>query len=70
MLVILSTIGVLFLIALAVVVLVLVTTKKSNKQARPLTLEQKITLLNDRLAAGTITKEEYDRQKAELLKSI
>lgn len=60
------------LIIVGIIVAIIVTTKIINKKKteRPLSLEEKIVLLNNQLSAGTITKEEYDKQKADLLKNI
>lgn len=62
----------LIIIAIITITVVKKTIKlvKENKAKCPLTLEEKIVLLNNQLSAGTITKEEYDNQKAELLKNI
>ncbi len=58
----------LFIIIIGIVVAIIVIDKR--KAERPLSLEEKIVLLNNQLSAGTITKEEYDKQKADLLKNI
>ena len=61
--------AILIIIGIVVAIIVIKTINK-KKAERPLSLEEKIVLLNNQLSAGTITKEEYDQQKADLLKNI
>ena len=64
--------GIRAIIVLVAIFAVIVICKyfKRKKAERPLTIEEKIVLLNNQLSDGTITKEEYDAQKADLLKNI
>lgn len=62
---------VIFIIVVGIIVARNVTkTIKKKGAERPLGLEEKIVALNNQFSAGIITKEEYDRQKADLLNSI
>jgi len=61
--------GVALVIGIVIAIIVVKTVKK-KKVERPLSLEEKIIVLNNQLSAGVITKEEYDAQKADLLKNI
>ena len=64
-----------FLCLIALIVVVIVAIRKSRKKkkaapARQLSIEEKIMILDNRLASGVITKEVYDAQKASLLKNL
>ena len=59
------------IVAIVVAIAIIVIKTMNKKKTEPsLSLEEKIVLLNNQLSAGTITKEEYDKQKADLLKNI
>ena len=63
-------IPIIIIVAVVAIICVLIMAMKKYKASKPLTIEEKIVLLDNQLSAGTITKEEYDFQKEELLKNI
>ncbi|MBO5323642.1 MAG: hypothetical protein J6A88_06040 [Oscillospiraceae bacterium] len=58
------------ILALVILATLIIRTLVKKKKNRPLSIEDKITMLNTALADGKITEEEYKKQKAELLKNL